>query len=628
MKVVRIEINDFRGFPGPGSYNFICGGKNLLLFGENGSGKSSLLIALKEFFNRSGTSAAFSSFRNVFTFAGGVPLTSGKISVEFDDNSGEHTWDIVSNIRPLADPPVNAAALRFGSLDYRMMLAFTSANNAGGLDLFSALIDGVLRRMPVVVNGLTTTFGHLLDQMRQAKPRRHTVRTMQFVQGACDRLNTAIQNFLPAVLAEANHLMNTFHHQGVTFQLVPGTITYSRASRTFLNMRITCAVQLYGFAPVEPQRFLNEARLSALAIAIFLAALKVSIPPAPPGMPIPAKLLVLDDILIGLDMSHRHPLLDLLTARFSDWQVLLLTHDQAWYSLAKKHLESPKWTFARLATGFDGQRDLPILYDDTRWIDRAEDFLNRHGDERAAGVYLRLAFEEMLKTFCATCQLEVPYLPPHRHPNTNMFWKPILKVQVGRGKLIPASLEYDIEQSRSNVANPLCHYGNDLPLRAEVQNAIKTLRWLDTTLEQYKREMDIKSPPSVSILDAAIEDLLAPPGILSLRIAAIHLRGAFDEAVTRLASRKRISVTYNRQLTDYSPATLWRTMLPLPSNLRGVYASQVAAIHAHSSFFLAPLDLPTVSALSTATFLSALSALEPAMTARGSPASTWMDRIP
>src|SRR5436190_11771596 len=120
MRIRRIIQNDFRAFPGPKDYEFELDGKNLLLFGENGSGKSSIFVALREFFNRATTPRPFQEFRNVFTTdPAGQPLTTGKVSVEFEDGTGLHTWDIGANVRPVAAPPVADASLRFGAVDYR-----------------------------------------------------------------------------------------------------------------------------------------------------------------------------------------------------------------------------------------------------------------------------------------------------------------------------------------------------------------------------------------------------------------------------------------------------------------------------------------------------------------------------
>jgi DNA repair exonuclease SbcCD ATPase subunit len=48
MRIRRILLNDFRALPGTVDYELRFDGKNLLLFGENGSGKSSIAIALRE----------------------------------------------------------------------------------------------------------------------------------------------------------------------------------------------------------------------------------------------------------------------------------------------------------------------------------------------------------------------------------------------------------------------------------------------------------------------------------------------------------------------------------------------------------------------------------------------------
>lgn len=50
MKINTVALVDFRAFPGPAPTTFELDGKNLLVYGENGSGKSSLFKALKGFF--------------------------------------------------------------------------------------------------------------------------------------------------------------------------------------------------------------------------------------------------------------------------------------------------------------------------------------------------------------------------------------------------------------------------------------------------------------------------------------------------------------------------------------------------------------------------------------------------
>jgi recombinational DNA repair ATPase RecF len=88
--------------------------------------------------------------------------------------------------------------------------------------------------------------------------------------------------------------------------------------------------------------FLNEARLTALALSLFLAAVKLADPD--PTSPEPLRVLLLDDVLIGLDLSHRLPLLDLLHSEFPNHQIFLFTHDIVWFDIARGHTEHwGKW---------------------------------------------------------------------------------------------------------------------------------------------------------------------------------------------------------------------------------------------------------------------------------------------
>jgi ABC-type uncharacterized transport system fused permease/ATPase subunit len=50
-RIKSFTLCDFRAFAGPEPVSFILDGKNLLIYGENGAGKSSVFHALDEFFS-------------------------------------------------------------------------------------------------------------------------------------------------------------------------------------------------------------------------------------------------------------------------------------------------------------------------------------------------------------------------------------------------------------------------------------------------------------------------------------------------------------------------------------------------------------------------------------------------
>src|SRR5262245_61370224 len=64
MKIKKIEISNYKAFYGKHEFN--VDGKNLFIYGENGSGKSSFYYALKDFFQSSLETINFDEVENTF----------------------------------------------------------------------------------------------------------------------------------------------------------------------------------------------------------------------------------------------------------------------------------------------------------------------------------------------------------------------------------------------------------------------------------------------------------------------------------------------------------------------------------------------------------------------------------
>lgn len=88
--------------------------------------------------------------------------------------------------------------------------------------------------------------------------------------------------------------------------------------------------------------FLNEARLSALAISIYMVAIKKLLDVLETDS---LKIIVLDDLLISLDMGNRLKLLEILKNEFSDFQIFFFTHDRELYELYKDKMNWKKYEF-------------------------------------------------------------------------------------------------------------------------------------------------------------------------------------------------------------------------------------------------------------------------------------------
>ncbi|MEK7124818.1 MAG: AAA family ATPase [Patescibacteria group bacterium] len=85
-------------------------------------------------------------------------------------------------------------------------------------------------------------------------------------------------------------------------------------------------------------KVLSESLLNSLGLAIYLACVK--------RFNSEARFIVLDDIMNSLDISHRDTILQLIRTEFSDYQIVLLTHDGYWFD--RVHREFPSWNFKKI----------------------------------------------------------------------------------------------------------------------------------------------------------------------------------------------------------------------------------------------------------------------------------------
>ena len=87
------------------------------------------------------------------------------------------------------------------------------------------------------------------------------------------------------------------------------------------------------------------------------------------------KILALDDVLIGLDMSNRLPVLDILEEYFTDYQIMLTTYDKAWYEIAKQRTADAQWKYAEFYFSKTDEYEFPIYVEDKAYLEKAQEHL-------------------------------------------------------------------------------------------------------------------------------------------------------------------------------------------------------------------------------------------------------------
>ena len=138
----------------------------------------------------------------------------------------------------------------------------------------------------------------------------------------------------------------------------------------------------------RPHTFLNEAKLTQLALSVRFGASLIKLRESP------LKLLVLDDLLISLDMNNRIPVVDIILGEdFQDYQKIILTHDIGFFKEFRRRIGPAHvdWSFQRFTGNAKGQI---ALIADRSDVEKARTYLNEQKLDEAANC-LRKAAEDM-----------------------------------------------------------------------------------------------------------------------------------------------------------------------------------------------------------------------------------------
>jgi energy-coupling factor transporter ATP-binding protein EcfA2 len=485
----------------------------LLIYGENGSGKSSIYWALytlleavyksdseqNKYFDPVGNAE---SLLNLYT----PTPTDSFIGLELADGK---TYRIALNdfsIRAEANSDATARASDF--LNYRFMFRLIDFRHREEIDLFRLFEKEVF---PYIKTRSKFTlihtpkdsfdFNEIWDDLKKGARRptvfegptpsptptpTTTINYNQLQREYADLLRSFVSevNLLAQEInVEGNGILQqVFGYQSIRFEITciqkfgsvggGGELAGRESDYPEGFPKIKLLIPEYeGLQNVvkKPQSFLNEAKLTAIGIAIRLAILSRRLDYADGA---DFQLLVLDDLLISLDMSNRRKVLDLLLNRYAqDFQLIVLTHDRAFYEKTKRQI---------VTAGQEGEWLHFEMYEDTRttpskpFIKKSESFIDnaiKHFHEfefPAAANSLRKACEELLYEL----------LPPHQIYTKEMskIWQldNLLAKAETYYKSFPISYQpiLEIREYVKTLMNPLSHSDLESPVYRQELNDV------------------------------------------------------------------------------------------------------------------------------------------------------------
>jgi energy-coupling factor transporter ATP-binding protein EcfA2 len=355
LRIKEFSIENFKFYLN--KKTFKLEGKNLLVYGENGSGKSSLVEAIKAISLASiGEIRNLDHYKNIYA--------ENEISVEISFTDGR-TYSI-------SGTDINTDSLHGPLNDIGYIHPFLTYKDVLQI-YFKDIVQGKSRNLYDFFRTLLKN--HKVDGDKRLEELEGDNYFNKLIELVHD-LKTLANNFLEEYNEEI--VIQEFHSSSFD-RSITIDLTYGSNFDTIENY----------------QDFLNEAKLTSLGLSILFAAIlkKEEINSSK------CKLLVLDDLLISLDMSHRHTIHKIITDNiFESYQKIILTHERGFFNLLKDRLKKDDWEILEIYEKKDKGFSEPYIIPSLDFLEKAQEALVLKKYDSSAN-FLRKSIEKIAEDF-------------------------------------------------------------------------------------------------------------------------------------------------------------------------------------------------------------------------------------
>ena len=501
----RIHLCGFKAFPN--DFELQLEGKNLLMYGENGSGKSSIYYALhcmfqaplkpdagKKYFDP----ASEQHLKNLNNLD-----ADSKIWIDFDgrhpfiyniDKEG-YQFTLLGGKHPLP------AQINGCFVNHQFLFHFFNFRNSQRINLFPVFIKDILPFCKDDNTGLH--IGEMYDEITASiiKKGRHIhpdyISNIEYFNKAVKKVVEDINIYASDRYNESfkdeddNELVIRLRYDSNfdkpeddtneywlkydnIIELVKenGEIkerksSYKKLNEPFIGLEISEKMPDGNLRKiVKPHTYFNEAKLTAIALSVRFALLNIE-------KPADGRFLALDDMLISLDMSNRAKVVDFLLKISDKYKIYLFTHDKMFFEYFKHKTKKNQdaWVYKEIYMDYD---KTPYIRNSEDYLGQAEHYIKQHEYE-IAGNFLRKEAEAFCKNFL-----------PKKKQLTGDFAHLDLnglimncKDYAAESGVIDISIFNELDEHRKFILNPSSHDSYDVAKYGhEVKRCLQTLRKL------------------------------------------------------------------------------------------------------------------------------------------------------
>lgn len=503
QRISKLKVKNFKFFYGDAELDFDR--QNILIYGENGSGKSSIYWALYTFLQsvfktENPQIAKYFDDRheqnlvNRFAKDGAESFIEVVFKNDYESSTSRKISKTVFSTN--SDTLVKEAVQASDFITYKLLARLYDFKNPHAIDLFQIFEDEILmfinfRENLVRHDGSTGTanasdwWKYIADGLNP-RPKMHEPPYKTF-QAAVKKFNEELDFYLKKITESVNEYLElfklkiklTFQYEDVVYDPFEEGSTTKRTRKThpgkiILNVKFDHDKLADNRKDVlRPQSFLNEAKLTTIALAIRFAIFDEKLETDGIAADSP-KLLILDDLLLSLDMSNRDNVLEIILNKFTNAQLIVMTHDKHFFALAKhkiKQANQTNWKYFEIYECEKNDVPQPFVSESETYLEKAEKYLYLHEYE-IAGNFLRKETESFCRDFL-----------PKRLQRTKECNDFDLNGLIGQCKEfakqngLETRLFDELNNHRKFVLNPTSHDSYDVPkYKAEIEKCLKTIK--------------------------------------------------------------------------------------------------------------------------------------------------------
>lgn len=587
----KIHITGFKAFPN--DFELELEGKHLLMYGENGSGKSSIYYALHCIFQAPLKSDAGKKYfdvaneqhlKNIDNIA-----ADSKIWIDFEgrhpfiyqiDKNGYNTT-LIDGTHPLP------ASINGCFINHQFLFHFFNFRNSQSINLFPVFIKDILSFCKDEKSGLH--IGEMYDEITTSIVKRGKRIDPTYISNI-EYFNKAVKEVVENINIYASDIYNKHFRDDDNLELQirlrydsnldkptddpneywlkydkvieytkeNGILkehlsSYKKLNKPFIGLEISERQSDGSFRKItKPHTYFNEAKLTAIALSVRFALLNLE-------KPADGRFLALDDMLISLDMSNRAKVVAFLLSISDKYKIYLFTHDKMFFEYFKHKTRCSKqeWVYKEI---YMDDSKAPYLRNSNDYLGQAEHFIKQHEYE-IAGNFCRKAAESICKKFLPRkWQLSLDY--------TLLDLNGLIqncKTFASESGVKDLSVFEKLDEYRKFILNPSSHDNYDVvKYRYEVENCLEALHSFDSIevkpFMEYgaKVYFELKEPiPSINVYKFEIslcddfrvikqngQEPIISKGMINYRVIKNGVIG--DRKTDNTTLRHFYDVNYNR----------------------------------------------------------------------------------